>query len=563
MKPIDIENKLKHIFSKKNIRNTFTWTKTKNFILGTSVTKKMFRIYFSLLLLFAILLYLPISFQIHGSATGWTYFDNAYHFRYENPNGTFNEDYTFNFFDSLFMSFSAFTNTGLSIGAPVQIFSIFGIVVLMFAIQLGGFGIMFFIFLFWKMVNKMDKLSINNMLLAQSEKGNTKIGDTPKMLGRSIIWILTIEIIFTFIYSLWFFTQPAYLQETNGVDDFLQNSDKINHLYNNYGYSLLTGFFHSVSSINNAGFDIIGSSSLAPYRYGAHNFLLFLTAVQFIIGGIGFPILYDIVDKFRMQRTHKIKIFKKTFGFGKIKFDRLHKFSLFTKVSVSSYFIISLLAIPLVLVFEMTSGFGPSLFWTTNIPGLSDSDKVMQLVFQSFSTRSAGFSTFNLDILNPTTKWLFSILMFIGGSPSSTAGGIRTTTIAICLMGLLTKLKGKNDIVFFKRRISQSDTINSYIILFVGCIIIGIGGFILSISAYIPNLSTPVYTNAIFLSSSAFGTTGLSVMNIDNIDVFGKIYLMFLMFIGQYSISSTILSFNKTKLKSNRFKYLTENVKIG
>jgi Trk-type K+ transport system membrane component len=151
--------------------------------------------------------------------------------------------------------------------------------------------------------------------------------------------------------------------------------------------------------------------------------------------------------------------------------------------------------------------------------------------------------------------------MFIGGSPSSTAGGIRTTTLCICLIGIVSKLKGKSDIVIFKRRITESDSINSYVILFVGFIIIGIGGFILSFSTF--NTTASVFTNAIFLSSSAFGTTGLSVMNIDQVDPFGKIYLMVLMFIGQFSISSTILSFNRKKLKSNRFRYLTENVKIG
>ncbi len=560
MKPIDMGNKLKDKFSKKNIKNTFGRKNIKGLIFGTSVTKKMFRIYFLLLLIFAILLYLPISFRSFSQNGFIDYYDNSYHFIYQNPDLTFNPDYTFNFFDALFISFSAFTNTGLSIGHPVQIFSVFGSIVLMFAIQLGGFGIMFFVFIFWKMVNKLDKLSINNMLLAQSEKGNTKIGDTPKMLGRSTLWILTIEIVFAFIYSLWFYTQPAFLQ-VMGDNGFLTNSAESNHFYGNYGNSLFAGFFHSISSINNAGFDIIGSSSLAPYRYGPHNFFLFLTSIEFIVGGIGFPILYDIVNKFKMERTHKIKIFKRTWGVGQIKFDKLHKFSLFTKISVSTYFIVSLIAIPLTLLFEMTPGFGPSLFWTSEIQGLSQSDKIMQLVFQSFSTRSAGFSTFNLEHLNPATKWLFSVLMFIGGSPSSTAGGIRTTTLCICLIGIISKLKGKSDIVIFKRRITELDSINSYVILFVGFIIVGIGGFILSFSTF--NTASSVFTNAIFLSSSAFGTTGLSVMNIEHIDPFGKIYLMILMFIGQFSISSTILSFNRKKLKSNRFRYLTENVKIG
>ena len=251
-------------------KNVFTKTGIKNIIIGSSTSRKMFRIYFLLLLIFSILLYLPISLEpfrlegFGGDQFNLQYINNEYVMTLKVFDGSkwvnSNQTFHFGFFDCLFTAFSAFSDTGLTLAPTYQVFSTFGSIILMILIQLGGFGIMFLFFLIWKIFNRMDKVTIGQTLLAQSEKGNTKIGDTEKMLITSSIFILVIELFFGFFFSFWFLLKPAYIPivQQNGLTI---DSSTYNHLYMNPANSFLAGFFHSISSINNAGFASFATQS--------------------------------------------------------------------------------------------------------------------------------------------------------------------------------------------------------------------------------------------------------------------------------------------------------------
>ncbi len=568
---------------KKYFKNLFTKKGVKNFFLGSTTTRKIFRLYFLILLLFSILLYLPISlepFQHEGFAGNdfhLEYINNQYVMQLYTFDGTqWNNDvnFSFNFFDCLFTAFSAFTNTGLSLAPTNQLFSTFGKVVLMFLIQIGGFGVMFFLFLIWRLFNKkLDKVSINQILIAQSEKGNLKLGDTQKMLITSSIFILSIEFIFGLFFSLWFLKVPAYINYSpvNNDTHFTIDSSMFNSLYNNPGNAFLSGFFHSVSSINNAGFDIIGEHSLAAYRNNSNAIFLLMTTFIFVLGGIGFPVVYDVMKKFDIEKKKIILFSKFNITFFKIKRNHKHKISLLTKIVLWTSLILAIISIVLSFIFECTSvGGGPNYLWNDHSGAFGEGssnliyfNKSINIMFQALTTRSAGFSTFNNGSLNPSTKLFNIFLMYIGGAPSSTAGGIRVTTLAIVFLAILARFAGKRNLNIFRKAIPKDNIINACIVSFIGLIILCLGGVILISNFDQGNANLDSFTNALFVSASSFGTTGLSTISLAKLDWFSKLYLMILMFIGQYGISSTLLVFRRSKISTNNYQYLEEGVRIG
>ena len=565
---------------KKYFRSLFTKKGLKNFIIGSSVSKRMFRIYFLILILFSILLYLPISFEAFQSE-GWG--GERFNFHYENNHYvmnlyTFNGtdwqktgELKFNFFDCLFTAFSAFSDTGFSLAPTYQLFSTFGIVVLLFLIQIGGFGVMFFIFLIWRLFNRMDKLSINQALLAQSERGTSRLGDTQKMIIKTAIILILIQIIFGLFYSLWFLLYPAYIPYTN-QDGMVVSSNEYIHLYKNSDQAFLAGFFHSITSLHNAGFDIISDMSLAPYRNDGNAALLIVTMIQFIIGGIGFPVIYDIFSKIKFIKKTIFQIKGRKIYFFKIRYNKQHRICLFTKICLTTYFFCLLISIFFIFLFEATYiGSGSNIIWNDNSgafgpnnnPTLVYFNKSMNLIFQAASTRSAGFATFNNSLLDPASKWMTISMMFIGGSPSSTAGGIRVTTFAILMFAIWTRLIGRKDTVMFKRSISDENIKSSFIVTFTAIILVSFCSIVILSNLQIATSTSDGFTNAMFVSTSAFGTVGLSSIDLTQIDPFSKLVLMIMMFIGQYGISSTLLMFRKNKIKKNSVRYIKEDVRVG
>lgn len=572
---------------KDKLSNLLTYKTFKRIVIGDSISKKLLRIYILLLIICACLLYTPIALKPFMEE-GWGgpiynlhYENNAYVFNGYND-GTFNgvnQEFRYDFLDCFFSSSSAFSDTGLTIGITDQIFSVFGKVVILFSIQIGGFGIMFFVFLIWKFFGKFDKLTINQTLLAQAERGNVKVGNTPKMLITSAIAILLIEVIFAFFYTFWFYAVPADVQSFSSASEHFTTNKLyfgeaiVTEQYHNWGSSFFTGFFHSVSSINNAGFDIVSDYSLAPYRNGIHSIFLLVTTLQFIIGGFGFPIIYDLMQKFHFANKRTFISKRGNFKFiwiGKLTINRSYRISLLTKISSTSYICLLIFGIIFAFLFECTSlGGGSNYLWTdtTTAFGTNGSErtynKVVQIIFQATSSRSAGFSTIGMEQVNPSTKMLMSFLMFVGGAPSSTAGGIRTTTFAICILAIWARLKGNSNINAFKRTLNPAIVIKASIVSFVALILVAIGSVIITTS--LTNLENPslVFTNAIFLNCSAFGTSGLSTIDIGKLSQIAKVYLIFIMFIGQYGVTNSLLAFNKNKLKLKVFKYGSEDVIIG
>ena len=207
----------------------------------------------------------------------------------------------------------------------------------------------------------------------------------------------------------------------------------------------------------------------------------------------------------------------------------------------------------------------------------------MALFFNTMSTRNAGFATISIHDLSGAVLFQYIIMMFIGSAPSSTAGGIRTTTMAIVVLGVYSRFRGRKSVFAFKRKIDPETVNNSYVVFTMSIILVSLGalicvssldvngGDILSVQGVTPNSSITGaelasrygFTEIIFEVGSAFGTTGLSTGLTSQINIASKITLILIMFIGQLGVSSTILVWGRRKTSNQNVSRVVEHVNIG
>ncbi len=449
------------------------------------------------------------------------------------------------FIDSLFISSSAFSDTGLSTVAIGDTYNILGQFVIMLLIIIGGIGfftIRVFVihFIFMKKVDNEDKTQ------ASQEVSSESVNKSFEIIKVSLITMFASIVIFGLIFGILFAT----------IEAKPLNSDMDPGLQGNWLESFWVGMFHSTSSINNAGFDIFfGDYSMGGYY--SNYVIQFLTIFLFIMGGVGFAIIYDIYNYFKnLSRGKKFK------------------FSLFTKISSLSYLIVAILGLFLSFMSETTSYLinGSNSFFGNESLGTTW-DKTWALTFNTFSTRNAGFSTFDLSELNSFTKVNYSIMMFIGSGPGSTAGGIRTTTFIVLILYLVSLIRKKDNVIIFNRKISENSIKMSIRILIFSLILVLLSSVFISIGEVWVNPSgSSNFIDILFLTSSAYGTTGLSSFSLGSINTFTKLLLIIVMFIGQFGAVNTLALSNlevknKKRIRKNKkikanSHYITETIQL-
>lgn len=492
---------------KKLVSNFFK--KLKDIFLNMSNFKIILIVYLLITFLFGLFLFMPISR---------------------------NKDVDISFLDSLFTAASAFSDTGLSTVNVARTWSSFGQAIIAILILMGGVGIFAFkVYIVNIIFGKKISLLSKNIL--EKERSGKNLGETKTTIKVSLTVLFITIIIATFVLML------SFYYETGQFDSTIQDLNP----KGNWALSFKYGLFHSISAINNAGFTILSNSSLEPY-YGVYSIQI-IFIILIVIGGIGYPVIYDIYSYF------KYKIKRKQ-GFN---------FSLFTKLNTITYFLITIIGLSLLLMFEIGDKTG---FWfKTNVEYGNENDKIMALFFFSFSSRNAGFSTVDLsNAFSPITKVILSIMMFIGAAPSSTAGGIRTITLALIVLSIWNKMRGIDGVRIFRKEINDKTIRQAYIVTILSLLIVFIGTFI-SITSYESmwgNISGPPnFVNILFEVSSAFGTTGLSTGITTNLNIVSKLYIILIMFIGQLGISSTILVWKTSKSNKDNFGYIQEDILIG
>ncbi len=554
-------NKFKKINYKKHLYNIF---------IGKTIARKIFMFYLYAIALGVLFLSLPISLQDPGYALLNDGTKQAY-----------------DFIDSFFTTVSAFTDTGLTTLNVVGTYNVFGQFVILFLIQIGGLGLFTLYWMFWnalfnniiyKKIKKLPlhesrNMSFSNSLLIASERGNTKLGLSMKTIKSALIFILISELVFAAIYSLMFYFIPSYQQvdfttlvnNSNLVSStWYVDSSIYSHFYHNAGYSIWSGIFQSISTMNNAGFDIISQASYSTFRNGIWTILLYISSVQIIIGGIGYPVIYDIIQYIK-NRHYRQKF----------------KFSLFTKVSTITYFLVFLVGLAFVVGFEygLPSAGGlistirnnsdlENVYFGTD-PKLRIWNEVSTIIFNIFSARSAGISTVSQSTLSYGSIWIINILMFIGCAPSSTGGGIRTTTLAIIFMTGISYMRGQSKTTIFKKVIPNSTVITSAVIILTSVVLV----FSLALISYPLIIQSPqsqnlTITDVLFEFSSAYGTVGLStgLSSILNAPGTAATYvvpflLCIIMIVGQLGVSTTIFAF-RSKDTNKAIEYAQEDIRI-
>ena len=508
-----MSNKMKN---KSNSVNFYR--KVKRFFLNLSTFKIILITYTSVTLIAALLLLLPISI---------------------NPD--VKENVTF--LDTLFTAASAFSDTGLITKSTAHTWTEFGQAIIAILILLGGIGIFALkVYIVNVVFNKWMSLGTRNLL--SKERGAHTTGNLKRTIKVSISALIIMILIASFILMFIFYFEKG---------DFSQNpADQHLDPYGNWALSFKYGIFHAISALNNAGFDIISSNSLQPY-YSVYSIQI-IFIILLVIGGIGYPVIYDCW----------------TWLVYKIKRRTDFQFSLFTKLSTIAYFSIFLIGFLLTTTFEVASSNG---IWnrTELVSGFSPlgskGDRMMAIIFHSFSTRNAGFATTSLQFFTQTSLIIFSVMMFIGSAPSSTAGGIRTTTLAIIILAVWSKLRGNNDIKIFNRKIPKETVISSFLVLIISIIIVVIVSLIAMTSFDTMWGNVPSdemnFTDIFFEVASAFGTTGLSAGVTPMLNIGTQLFLILTMFIGQLGISSTILVWKSNKNYKSEIDFVSEDVQIG
>ncbi|MFJ7929212.1 TrkH family potassium uptake protein [Peribacillus sp. NPDC096448] len=407
----------------------------------------------------------------------------------------------FGFMDALFTAVSAVSVTGLTVVSLPEVYNEVGYFILMFVLQFGGIGIMTLGTFFWLIVGK--KIGLKERQLIMTDQNQSNLSGLVKLLIQIIQIFVVIEMIGALVLGIYFLNYFP-----NGKEAFLN------------------GLFLAVSATTNAGFDITGISMI-PFK--DDYFVQFITIILLTLGAIGFPVLIEL----------------KEFLSNKARTYKFH-FSLFTKLTSVTFFSLIVGGTILIHLLEI-NGFFKGKNWH---------ESFFYSLFMSSNTRSGGLATMNVSDFSEPTLLLLSILMFIGASPSSVGGGIRTTTLAIMILFLWNFMRGRRSIKVFKREIHPDDIRKATAVMIMGSLLCIMAVFILSITENFTLMQI------IFEVSSAFGSVGLSMGITPDLSNTGKIVIMIIMFIGRVGITSLLYIIGHKEVTEN-FHYPKERVIIG
>jgi trk system potassium uptake protein TrkH len=373
------------------------------------------------------------------------------------------------FLNALFTATSATCVTGLVIADTLNTWSVFGQVIILILIQIGGLGTITLVTFFTVIVGK--KIGLKGRLLAQESLGHYSFRDILKLIKKIVIITFSVE-----------FTGAVLLSFT-----FIPR----------YGASgIFNSIFHSVSAFCNAGFDIIGSFQSFT-GFNNNPFLLLVIMLLIITGGLGFIVWQDIME------------YKKT-----------KKLLLHTKIVLIMSSVLIVGGALYFLIFEYNN--------SATIGNMDFINKAFSSLFHSITTRTAGFNNLDLDSMTETSKIGTIILMYIGAAPGSTAGGIKITTISLIIIAIISQLKGRRETIIFKERV-PFNIINRALSI-IGISIIWIVVFTIIILAAEKDKS---FINVLYEVTSAFATVGLSSVSTPELTVFSKTLIMITMFVGR------------------------------
>ena len=430
------------------------------------------------------------------------------------PKATYNG---LSFLDALFTSTSAVCVTGLIVVDTGSYFTTFGQSIILCLIQAGGIGILtiasYFSYFFKGGTSYENQLTLSDMT------GASKLGEVFSTLKRILVITFSIEILAAFLIYL--------------------SLDK--NLFGSFFERFFFSIFHSVSAFCNAGFSTLPSSL---YETGfKYNYLLqSIIIVAFVLGGLGFPIVVNIVKYVKYFFARKL-------------------FYITGKKRVHKPWVLNLNSrITLLTTFTLTI-FGTLMFYINEYHNTleehSPVGKIITALFGATTPRTAGFNTVNMNALHFSTIMLMFLLMWVGASPASTGGGIKTNTFAIATLNFLSLARGKSKIEIFRREIAEVSVRRAFAVIALSLMVIGTG--ILLISVFDEDKSL---LNIAFECFSAYSTVGLSLGITAGLSSASKLVIITVMFLGRISMLTLLIALFK-KVKQKNYKYPIEELTIN
>lgn len=413
------------------------------------------------------------------------------------------------FIDALFTSATSVCVTGLVVVDTYAHWSYFGQFVIMLLIQCGGMGIVTFTTAIMVVIGR--KVTLKDRLLLQDAFNLNTLAGLVKFLKRILKGTFIVEGIGAVCYMFTFVPE--------------------------YGLrGIWISVFTAVSAFCNAGIDLIGSTSLMPYALNP--WVNIVTMLLIILGGVGFIVWWDVIGVLKKVKKGE---------------EELKNF--FRKISLHSH---------IVIVFTCVLIFGGALLILLmefnnpdTIGNMNFGQKVMASLFQSVTTRTAGFLTVSQKGLRDTTAFLCIILMFIGGSPVGTAGGIKTTTIALLIITAGSVVKGVDEVSVYRKRIPAKTIRKAFAVVMISMIVLIIMTALLSI------INGGEFIDVAFETASAIGTAGLSRNYTGTLNVAGKLLVTLCMFLGRVGPISMVIAFNFKNSKKNMIIYPEEDITVG
>lgn len=394
------------------------------------------------------------------------------------------------FIDALFTSTSATCVTGLIVRDTFTGWTAFGQAVILLLIQLGGLGFMTVITMVSMALGK--RLGLYDRKVLMQSAGNITLSGVGGLIRRIIPFAFLIEL------------TGAALLAIRFIPEF------------GWGRGLWYAVFHAVSAFCNAGFDLMGVktpfSSLTDYV--ADPLVSLTVAALIIIGGLGFLVWRDI----------------SFCGF------HFKKYQLHTKLVLVTSGILLLGSTVLFLLFE----------WNASMAGLTVPQKLLASFFQAVTTRTAGFNTVDLTELSVSGGILSDVLMFIGGSPGSTAGGVKTTTVAVLFLSAVASCRGRMRVNAFRYSIDRETLRQASSIVLIYC------GMIFAALLALCAIEPVTLDQAVFEVVSALATVGLTLGITSTLSAAGKIILILLMYAGRIGALTFMLSFSGGKSEPPR-----------
>ncbi|WP_066636287.1 TrkH family potassium uptake protein [Desulfolucanica intricata] len=398
------------------------------------------------------------------------------------------------FLQALFTAISALTATGLTVVATGTHWTLFGQTVILILIQIGGLGLMVITTIFLILLGMRIQLGLRYLIV--QDRNHFNVAGVLRLVKSVVKLTLTIEGIGAVLIAL---LAPGVWN--NGLLE-----------------GLFFVLFHTVSAFNGAGFDLTGQS-LEPFRNYPGLYLVFISLI--LLGSLGYVVLQELL----IQR-------------------RWHKPSLHSRLVLWVTGIITLLGSTCYFFTE----------YNDSMARLPLENKIVESLFQSV-TRTAGFTSVPISNWSEPFIFLMILMMFIGASPGSVGGGIKTTTIGTIVLAVWAIARGKKEVVIMEREISSESVNKAFTVTIIALILVCTSTFILMIIEKLPFL--PV----LFEVVSAFATVGLSLGITQQLSSIGQILIILLMFVGRIGVLSLVIFLAKQEYR--RLRYMKEEILIG